>query len=140
PFQTYFSLATLACGAFYSLPGIVIIPMTNFSWGIFDYIIFSIALPEIVYLILKTKDSALLETWGKMALIKERAQYDASLYYALNAPETGRMIQQQALKEEEEERKIRQEYQKKHKRSWIITISLISVIGYYAIYFYSFTL
>jgi hypothetical protein len=114
--------------------------MTNFSWGIFDYIIFSIALPEIVYLILKTKDSALLETWGKMALIKERAQYDASLYYALNAPETGRMIQQQALKEEEEERKIRQEYQKKHKRSWIITISLISVIGYYAIYFYSFTL
>ena len=140
PFHIYFNLGTFACGAFYSIPGILIIPLMNFSYGIFDYIIFGITLPEIVYLIMKTKDSAFLETWGKLALIKERAQYDASLYYALEAPETGRMIQQQALQEEEKERKIRQEYNKQYKRSWIITIIAISVIGYYTAYFYSFRL
>jgi len=140
PFKTYFSLGALACGAFYSLPGVVIIPMTNFSWGIFDYIIFGIALPEVLFLIFKTKDSALLETWGKLALIRERAQYDASLYYALNDPEMGRIQQEQALEDEEKENKIQQEYYKQNKRSWIIGISIISVFGYYAAYFYSFGL
>lgn len=140
PFHIYFNLGTFACGAFYSIPGIIVIPMMEFSYGIFDYIIFGIAILEIVYLIMKTKDSALLETWGKLALISDRAQYDASLYYALNAPETGRIIQQQALEEEEKERKIRQEYNKQYKRSWIITICAISIFGYYAAYFYSFGL
>ena len=140
PFFIYFVMGTLFCGGFYSLPGIMIIPSTNFSYGIFDYIIFGGAVLEIFYLVFKTKDSQLLETWGKLALIRERAQYDASLYYALNNPELGRIQEQQALEEELKEKQKKQAYYKQYKRSWIISISIISVVGYYAAYFYSFGL
>jgi len=140
PFFIYFVMGTLFCGGFYSLPGIMIIPATNFSYGIFDYIIFGGAILEIFYLIFKTKDSQLLETWGKLALIRERAQYDASLYYALNDPEVGRIQEQQALEEELKEKQKKQAYYKQYKRPWIISLSIISVIGYYAAYFYSFGL
>ena len=140
PFFIYFVMGTLFCGGFYSLPGIMIIPSTNFSYGIFDYIIFGGAILEIFYLIFKTKDSQLLETWGKLALIRERAQYDDSLYYALNNPELGRIQEQQALEEELKEKQKKQAYYKQYKRSWIISISIISVVGYYAAYFYSFGL
>ena len=140
PFFIYFVMGTLFCGGFYSLPGIMIIPSSNFSYGIFDYIIFGGAVLEIFYLVFKTKDSQLLETWGKLALIRERAQYDASLYYALNNPELGRIQEQQALEEELKEKQKKQAYYKQYKRSWIISISIISVVGYYAAYFYSFGL
>jgi len=140
PFFIYFVMGTLFCGGFYSLPGIMIIPATNFSYGIFDYIIFGGAVLEIFYLVFKTKDSQLLETWGKLALIRERAQYDDSLYYALNNPELGRIQEQQALEEELKEKQKKQAYYKQYKRSWIISISIISVVGYYAAYFYSFGL
>jgi len=140
PFFNYFVNGTLICGAFYALPGIIAIPSTNFSYGIFDYIIFAGAILEILYLIFKTKDSQLLETWGKMALIRERAQYDASLYYALNDPEGARIQEEKALEMELKENLKKREYYKQYKRSWILTISSISVLGYYVAYFSSFTL
>jgi len=140
PFLLYFVLGALFCGAFYSLPGILIIPSTNFSYGIFDYIIFGVTIAEIFYLIIKTKDSALLETWGKLALIRERAQYDASLYYALENPELGRIHAEKAQEEEDKANMMRKEYNKQFKRNWIISISSISFLGYYFAYFSSFIL
>lgn len=140
PFYAYFVISTILCGAFYSLPGILIIPATRFSYGIFDYIIFGVAILEIFYLIFKFKDSSLLDTWGKMSLVSSRGQYDASLHYILTDPETLRIQEQKALAEESKEKQKREEYYKKYQRSWIILICIISVIGYYAIYFSSFSL
>jgi len=140
PFFGYFVNGTILCGAFYALPGIMIIPATNFSYGIFDYVIFGIALLEILYLVIKTKDSKLLETWGKLAIIRERAQYDASLYYALTDPEVGRVQEELTLEAELKEKQKRKEYYKQYKRSWIISLSGISAVGYYFAYFSSFML
>jgi hypothetical protein len=140
PFFMLFVYSAFLCGAFYSLPGIIIIPMMEFSYGIFDYLIFGIAILEIFYLIFKTKDSSLLEAWGRMALIRERAQYDASLHYALENPELGRIQEEKALAAELKEKQEKQEYNKLYKKSWILIISIISALVYYTAYFYSFTL
>ena len=140
PFYAYFAISTILCGAFYSLPGILIIPATGFSYGIFDYIIFGVAILEIFYLVFKSKDSSLFETWGKMALASSRGQYDASLHYVLTDPEILRIQEQKALAEESKEQQKKDDYYKKYQRSWIILICVISVIGYYAIYFSSFEL
>ncbi|MHA1932133.1 MAG: hypothetical protein ACXAAH_06290 [Promethearchaeota archaeon] len=140
PFYMFFIYGALLCGGFYSLPGILIIPSMNFIYGIFDYIIFGITCLEIIYLIIKTKDSALLETWGRMALIRDRAQYDASLSYALENPELGIIQEQKALAAELKEKQEKQEYNLQYKRTWIILISIISVVGYYLTFFYSFGL
>ena len=140
PFYMFFVYGAFLCGAFYSLPGILLIPLMNFSYGIFDYIIFGVAILEIYYLIVKSKDSPLLETWGRMALIRERAQYDASLHYALTNPELGRIQEEKTLAAELKEKQKKKEHYKQFKRSWIISISVIAVTGYYLAYFSSFAL
>jgi hypothetical protein len=120
PFFMFFVYGTFICGAFYSLPGILIIPTMGFSYGIFDYIIFGVALPEIYYLIVKSKDSTLLETWGRMALASSRGQYDASLHYILTDPAVLRIQEEKALAEEAKVQQKKEKYYKKHKRTWII--------------------
>lgn len=140
PFYMVFVIGAILCGAFYSLPGILIIPTTNFSYGFFDYLIFGIAICEMLYIMIKLKDSKLLDTWGKMALIRDRAKYDASLYYVLSDPGSLKIQKQQALADESKEKQIEDDYYKQYKRSWIISISVISVLGYYIAYFSSFGL
>jgi hypothetical protein len=119
PFFMYFVFSTLLCGAFYSLPGILIIPASNFSYGIFDYFIFGIAICEIFYFIIKTKESAL---------------------YALENPELAQIQEEKALAAELKEKQEKQEYNRLYKKSWILIISIISALGYYIVYFYAFTL
>jgi len=140
PFYMFFVYGTLICGAFYSLPGILVIPTLGFSYGIFDYVIFGGALLEVYYLIIKTKDSTILETWGRMALASSRGQYDASLHYVLTDPAILRIQEEKALAEEAKAQQKKEKYYKKHKRTWIILISVLSVFGYYGIYFSSFAL
>ncbi|KKK44304.1 MAG: hypothetical protein Lokiarch_19360 [Candidatus Lokiarchaeum sp. GC14_75] len=140
PFSLVFVYGTIICGAFYALPGVFVIPMENFSWWIFDYIAFGIGITEIVYIVIKLKDSTLMETYSMMSLIRERAAYDASLHYVLTDPEVVRMQEQVALINESKEQLRLEKYNKQHKRSWIISICFISVIGYYIAYFSSFGL
>lgn len=140
PFFMYFIVGTSLCGAFYSLPGILIIPTTNFSYGIFDYIIFGIAVPEIIYIMIKLKDSTMFESYSNMALVRDRGQYIASLYNVVTDPESLAIQKQKALEDELIDKGKKEEHYKKYKRSWIISICIISVIGYYIAYFSSFGL
>jgi hypothetical protein len=140
PFYLVFVYGAFLCGSFYAVPGIFAIPTTNFSYGIFDYIIFGISISEIFYIMVKLKGSTFLETYSKLALIRDRAQYDASLYYALADPDSLRIQGQKALANELKEKQKKEDYYKQYKRSWIISISVISVIGYYIAYFSSFGL
>jgi len=135
PFYTYFTLGALVCGSFYTLPGLFVIPTTNFQYGIIDFIIFGLTIPEIYFIIILCKDSSFLEAYGKQALIRERAQYDSSLHYALMDPETIQMQQQQTLEAELKEQQRKQEYNKKYHGILIKSVSIISVIGFYSVYF-----
>jgi hypothetical protein len=140
PFYMVFVYGSILCGSFYAIPGILVIPTTNFSYGFFDYLIFGIAILEIFYIIIKFKESNLLETWGKMSLIRDRAQYDASLHYVLSDPGSLRIQKQKALEDVLIEKGKKEEYYIKYKRSWILSICVISVIGFYIVYFTSFGL
>ncbi|KKK44367.1 MAG: hypothetical protein Lokiarch_18890, partial [Candidatus Lokiarchaeum sp. GC14_75] len=119
---------------------IFVIPLENFSWGVFDYIIFGIGITEIFYIVIKLKDSTLMETYSMMSLIRERGAYDASIHYVLRDPEVLRMQEQIALENESKEKQKKEEYGKQYKKSWIISICIVSVIGYYMAYFSSFVL
>ena len=136
-FYIYFVFGAILCGAFYVLPGILIIPFSNFVYGIIDYIIFCIGILEIFYIIIRSKDSSLIEHMSRMSIIKARAQYDPSIHYVLTDPEILKNYQEQALATELKERQELKEFHKKTKRDWIIAISSISVIGYYVCYFSS---
>ncbi|HEC37678.1 MAG TPA: hypothetical protein ENI29_05535 [bacterium] len=140
PFYLVFVYGTIIGGCFYALPGIFAIPLDDFPWGIFDYIIFGIGIAEIVYIVIKLKDSTLMETYSLMSLVRERGAYDASLHYVLTDPEVVRMQEQMALEKEAREQQKIDEYNKQYKKSWIISICAISVIGYYLVYFSSFVL
>ena len=137
PFYTFFTLGALVCGSFYTLPGLFLIPTTNFYYGIIDFIIFGLSIPEIYFIIMLCKDSSFLETYGKQALIRERAQFDSSLHYALMDPETLQMQHQQTLEAEIKEQERKNEYNKKYHGLIIKSISIISVIGFYSVYFSS---
>lgn len=136
----YFIMGPLLCGAFYSLPGILIIPTTNFMYGIFDYIIFGVAILEIFYIMIKLKDSNLFDSYSNMALVRDRGQYIASIYNVVSDPESVEIQKQKALEDELIEKGKQEEYYKKYKRTWILSISVISVIGYFIAYFSSFGL
>lgn len=140
PFFMYFIMGTLLCGAFYSLPGILIIPTTNFMYGIFDYIIFGVAILEIFYIMIKLKDSDLFDSYSNMALVRDRGQYIASIYNVVSDPASLEIQKQKALEDELIEKGKQEEYYKKYKRTWILSISVISVIGYFMAYFSSFGL
>lgn len=140
PFFMYFTYGTLLCGAFYSLPGILIIPTENFRYGIFDYIIFGVAILEVFYIIIKLKDSTMFDTYTNMGLIRDRGQYVASLYQVGADPELIEIQKQKALEDELIEKGKKKEYYTKYKRSWILSIGFLSVIGYYVLYFSSFGL
>ncbi|MFW9896337.1 MAG: hypothetical protein ACFFD7_11075 [Candidatus Thorarchaeota archaeon] len=141
PFFMIFVLGPLLCGWFYSLPGIFIIPAENFRYGIVDYYILVAAILEIIYITVKLKDSALFESFSQMGVISDRGQYVASFYTeGLTEAETLKLQQEKALVEEQKEKQERDEYNKKYKRTWIISLSIISVIGYYLSYFTSFGL
>jgi hypothetical protein len=138
PFHLVFVYGTIACGAFYAIPGIFVIPVENFSWGIFDYVIFGIGVSEIIYIVIKMKDSKLMETYSTMALVRERGAYDASLNYILTDPEVLRMQEQEAREKESKEQLEIEELNKQYKKSLILSLSAISVIGFYLLYFTSF--
>lgn len=138
PFFMLFVIGNVCCGAYYSLAGILIIPSTNFSFGIFDYIIFGVGILEVFYIIIKTKDSSVIETWSRMSLLSTRGQYDPNLYLLYNDPETLRIQEEKALVEELKEKQKKQEHYKQYRRSWIISISVISTLGYLITYFSSF--
>jgi len=140
PFYLVFVYGTILGGCFYALPGVFVIPLENFSWGVFDYIIFGIGITEIFYIVIKLKDSTLMETYSMMSLIRERGAYDASIHYVLRDPEVLRMQEQIALENESKEKQKKEEYGKQYKKSWIISICIVSVIGYYMAYFSSFVL
>ncbi|MHA2283157.1 MAG: hypothetical protein ACXAC5_20135 [Promethearchaeota archaeon] len=140
PFFMLFVIGTVCCGAYYSLAGILIIPSTNFSFGIFDYIIFGVGILEVFYIIIKTKDSSLIETWSRMSIIRERGQYDPNLYLLYSDPEMVKIQEEKALVEELKEKQKKQAYYKQYRRSWIISISVISAVGYILAYFSSFGL
>jgi hypothetical protein len=139
PFYIYFVYGPLLCGAFYALPGLILIPMENFSAGIFDYIIFICAILEIGYLIHITKNSTFLENFGRIANIgyssrTGRAQYDATIQYAITDPEALQKQQEQALEQELKEKRKRKDFNKMYKRNSIILICVICVIGFYISY------
>jgi len=139
PFYTYFVYGPLLCGAIYALPGLILIPMTNFSAGIFDYIVFIGAILELGYLIYISKNSTFLENYGRISNIgystrSGRTQYDPTLQYAIADPEALQKQQEQALEEELRERRKNKDYNKKYKRNFIISISVICVIGFYISY------
>lgn len=141
PFFMIFILGPLLCGWFYSLPGIFIIPAENFRYGIVDYYILVVAILEIIYIMVKLKDSTLFESFSQMGVIRDRGQYVASFYTeGLTDAETLKLQREKALTEELKEKQERDEYNKKYKRTWIISLSIISVIGYYLSYFTSFGL
>ncbi|MFW9824536.1 MAG: hypothetical protein ACFFE4_16450 [Candidatus Thorarchaeota archaeon] len=141
PFFMLFVLGSLLCGWFYSLPGIIIIPAESFRYGVFDYYIFGVAILEIFYIMIKLKDSNLFGSFSDMGVIRDRGQYIASLYSeGLSDAETLRMQEEKALAEELKEKQENDEYNKKYKRTWIISMSIISVFGYYICYFTSFGL
>jgi hypothetical protein len=135
PFDKYFTLGTLACGSFYALPGVFLIPSTKISYGIFDYIIFGIAIPEIYFIVVLLKDSTFLETYGKQAIARERGQYDASIHYALMDPKVLHAQQQQTLEAELKEQQMKRDYNKKYKSGLIKTVSIISALVFLVVYF-----
>ena len=137
PFYTFFVFGAILCASFYVLPGILIIPFSNFPYGIFDYIIFGIGLLEIFFIIIRSKDSTLIEHMSRMSTIKARAQYDPSIHYVLADPSILQSYKEQALATALKEKEEMKEFYKKTKRDWIISISSLSVLGYYICYFSS---
>ena len=140
PFNPYFVFGALICGSFYALPGLFMIPLTNFSYGILDFIIFGITISEIFYIVIRTKDSPLLENLSRLTYVGDavrsgRAHYDPSIHYILTDPDIAKSHQQQALEAELKKTQERKDYNKKYKRDWIILINTISVIGFYICYF-----
>ncbi|MFX0081193.1 MAG: hypothetical protein ACFE94_05515 [Candidatus Hodarchaeota archaeon] len=137
PFFTYFTMGTLVCGSYYALPGLFLIPLTSFKYGIFDYIIFGLAIPEIFYLIFLTKDLSFFKTWGKQALIWGRDKFDSSLPYALMDPETLSLQQQRIDEAILKQKQERNKYNKKYHKSLILSVCIISVLGFYSFFFSS---
>ena len=109
-------------------------------YGIFDYIIFGVAILEIFYIMIKLKDSNLFDSYSNMALVRDRGQYIASIYNVVSDPASLEIQKQKALEDELIEKGKQEEYYKKYKRTWILSISVISVIGYFMAYFSSFGL
>ena len=140
PFNLYFVSGALICGSFYAIPGLFMIPLMNFSYGFLDYIIFGITISEIFYIVIRTKDSPLLENLSRLTYVGDaarsgRAQYDPSIHYVLSDPDIAKNYQQQALEAELKREQERKDYNRKNNRDWIILINIISVVGFYICYF-----
>lgn len=135
PFYKYYTLGTFACGSIYAIPGLFMIPTTNFSYGFIDYIIFGITIPEIYFIVVLLKDSTFLEAYGKQALARERGQYDSSLHYALMDPRVLEAQHKHTIESELKELEMKREYNKKHKSALFKTVSIISILTFLVIYF-----
>jgi len=129
PFYIYFVYGTLLCGSFYTLPGLFIIPYENFSFGIIDYIIFIITIPELVYLIVLFKNT------GYAFEGMYRTRYDPNVQYLITDPETQERFEQQLYEAKQEKKQKLKEHNKKYKRNLLISFSVICVIGFYAAIF-----
>lgn len=125
PFYIYFLYGNVLSGSFYSIPGLFLIPASNFSLGIIDYIIFIITIPELFYLIILFKNA----DYAFEGMF--RASYDPNIQYLLIDPEAQERYEQQLYEAQEREKKIKKEHNKQFKRDWIITICLICMIGFY---------
>lgn len=129
PFYIYFVYGTLACGSFYTLPGLFVIPWENFSFGIIDYVIFIITLPELLYLVVLFKDT------GYAFEGMYRARYDPNVQYLVTDPEAQERFEQQLYEAKQEKKQKQKELFKKYKGNLLISISIICIIGFYVIIF-----
>jgi hypothetical protein len=129
PFYIYFVYGTLACGSFYTLPGLIVIPFENFSFGIIDYIIFTITLAELIYLIVLFKDA------GYAFEGMYRARYDPNVQYLVANPEAQERFEQQLYEAKQEKKQKQKEHFKKYKGYLLISISIICIIGFYVTIF-----
>ncbi len=129
PFYIYFVYGTLICGSFYTLPGLFIIPWENFSFGIIDYIIFIITLPELLYLMVLFKDA------GYAFEGMYRARYDPNVQYLVTDPEAQERFEQQLYEAKQEKKQKQKKHFKKYKGNLLISISIICIIGFYVAIF-----
>ena len=129
PFYIYFVYGTLTCGSFYTLPGLFIIPWENFSFGIIDYIIFIITLPELLYLMVLFKDA------GYAFEGMYRARYDPNVQYLVTDPEAQERFEQQLYEAKQEKKQKQKKHFKKYKGNLLISISIICIIGFYVAIF-----
>ncbi|MFX0028685.1 MAG: hypothetical protein ACFE8B_05720 [Candidatus Hermodarchaeota archaeon] len=144
PFYTYFSFGAIFCGSFYALPGILLIPLNGFIYGILDYIIVGVAICELLYIVIRIKDltfftfrsSSNIGTATSSTSYSGMVPYDSIYNYPVIDPK----LQQnyQTLEAELKEKEEMKAYNKKTKRNWIISISCISILGYYISYFSNF--
>jgi len=99
PFYIYFVYGTIICSSFYTLPGLFIIPYEDFSFGIIDYIIFIITLPELVYLVALFKDA------GYAFEGMYRTRYNPNIQYLINDPEAQERLEQQLYEAKQQKKK-----------------------------------
>ncbi len=129
PFYIYFVYGTLACGSFYALPGLFSIPFENFSFGVIDYIIFITAIAEIFYLIVLFKDA------GYAFEGMYRARYDPNVQYLVADPEAQIRFEEHLYEAKQKKKQKQKEHFKKYKGYLLISISIISIIGFYVTIF-----
>ena len=126
PFYVYFLYGNIICGSFYTLPGLFFIPIANFSLGIIDYIIFAITIPEVLYLVMLFKNA---ESFFDGYIRATTA--DPNIQYLLVSPEAQERFEQQRYEAKQKAKKVKEAHNEKYHRSWIISPTLICIIGFY---------